>query len=402
MENPEIFISYAWGGNSENMADEMYAVLTQAGYPVIRDKIHLGYKGNIKEFMQRIGQGSAIVVIISDKYLRSPNCMYEIVQIQQNGQLTDRIYPIVLPDANIYRPQNRLMYVEHWEKEVRTLNTSMKGIENMALIAEIQQELIEYNQILNAISGITTLFKNTNTLTPEMLRDVAYKPLVDAIKKQSEVQNSENMIFRKVDMEYIHRFKNENPVLARKMDIYLVDLTENHFTNQQRIDFCKSKISKYEKLDEVFKPFIKLFNYLIFALETIESENSPNKQKSIKTVMENENKPHGEPQNKHNSINVQNSNSGFYMQDVSNSKINIQVNMNNQDKNQNLLDKSNLVDVLIRNEFEFFDAMEGLVSGLTDSQKIAYYGLKNERLNPANNFNLVDWKNRMLMFVKGM
>lgn len=186
MSTSEVFISYAWGGESEKMADEMYASLTQHGFAVIRDKIHLGYKGNIKDFMQRIGRGSAIVVIISDKYLRSPNCMYEIVQIQQNGQLIDRIFPIVLPDANIYRPQQRLMYVEHWEKEVRTLNSSMKGIENMALIGEIQQELQEYNQILNAVSSITTLFKNTNTLTPDMLRDVAYKPLVDTLQMQLE------------------------------------------------------------------------------------------------------------------------------------------------------------------------------------------------------------------------
>jgi hypothetical protein len=300
MNSAEIFISYAWGGESENMADEMYKVLSQQGFNVIRDKIHLGYKGNIKEFMQRIGRGSAIAVIISDKYLRSPNCMCEIVQIQQNGQLFDRIFPIILQDANIYKPQNRLMYVEHWEKEVRSLNSSMKGIENMALIGEIQQELQEYNQILNAISGITSLLKNTNTLTPEMLRDVAYQPLVDAILQQNEQAKPE---------------KNE-------------------------------------------------------------------------------------PAGKQNNINAQNTEGGIFLQDVNGSQININVNTNNN-KGENIKsDKNAYIEVLIHNEYDFFEIFEKQLEKLSDSQKIEYFGLKKERLQPPNNFNPVDWKNRMLVFVR--
>jgi len=312
MSNSEIFISYAWGGESEKMADDIYTVLIKDGFDVVRDKINLGYKGHIKEFMQRIGAGSAIVVIISDKYLRSPNCMYEIVQIQQNGQLFNRIFPIVLSDANIYRPQNRLMYAEHWEKEVRTLNSSMKGIQNMALIAEIQEELLEYNQILNAISGITTLLKNTNTLTPEMLCDVAYKPLIEAIKgqitKEATLQNEKN---------------------------------------------AELKVDKNSK---------------------------------------------------ENNLNVQGSDGGIFLQDINGSNIQITVNQppSNSINQQKTMDKTLLTDILIKNEFAFFEEMEKHLSQLSDSIKIEYQTLKAERLHPANNFNPIDWKNRMLVFVRAL
>jgi internalin A len=116
--------------------------------------------------MQEIGKGDAIVVVISDKYLRSPNCMYEIVQIQQNGDLFERIFPIVLADADIYRTSKRVQYIKHWATEVKELNESMKGLDDMSVINEIQEELSEYRQILNSISQITTLLKNMNTPYP--------------------------------------------------------------------------------------------------------------------------------------------------------------------------------------------------------------------------------------------
>jgi internalin A len=50
----------------------------------------------IKEFMQRIEKGKCVIVVISDRYLKSPNCMYERVQIANNGEFDNRIFPIVL------------------------------------------------------------------------------------------------------------------------------------------------------------------------------------------------------------------------------------------------------------------------------------------------------------------
>ncbi len=191
MSQAKVFISYAWGGESEQIVDIIYPFLNKKGYNIIRDKINLGYKGNIKTFMQEIGKGDAIVVVISDKYLRSPNCMYEIVQIQQNGELFERIFPIVLADADIYRASKRVQYIKHWETEVKELNESMKGLDDMSVINEIQEELSEYRQILNSISKITTLLKNMNTLTPQMHQEAGFEPLMKAIdEKLSSAMNS--------------------------------------------------------------------------------------------------------------------------------------------------------------------------------------------------------------------
>jgi hypothetical protein len=43
-----IFISYAWGGESEDVANEIDQKITQLGLSFIRDKRDLGFKGLIK------------------------------------------------------------------------------------------------------------------------------------------------------------------------------------------------------------------------------------------------------------------------------------------------------------------------------------------------------------------
>ncbi|MFW9259801.1 toll/interleukin-1 receptor domain-containing protein [Nostoc sp. CALU 546] len=124
----EIFISYAWGGDSETYVNHLYEVLQSKGIAIIRDKQDLGYKGLIKAFMEKIGRGKCVIAVISDKYLKSPNCMFELVQIAKNGGFYDRIYPIVLPDAQFYDPIQRIKYIKHWEEQIRELGENIISI----------------------------------------------------------------------------------------------------------------------------------------------------------------------------------------------------------------------------------------------------------------------------------
>ncbi|HJW28450.1 MAG TPA: toll/interleukin-1 receptor domain-containing protein, partial [Saprospiraceae bacterium] len=126
---PEVFISYAWGGESEQIVNELQRALQARHLTIVRDKQNLGYKGSIREFMQRIGKGRYVIVVISDKYLKSENCMFELLEIAEHGDFYRRIFPVVLNDANIYRPVNLLAYVKHWKNEKDELNQALKEVD---------------------------------------------------------------------------------------------------------------------------------------------------------------------------------------------------------------------------------------------------------------------------------
>jgi len=183
---PEVFMSYAWGGESEAVADRLYTYLKNEGFNVIRDKVNLKYKGNIKDFMQRIGRGMYVVVIVSDKYLRSPNCMYEIEQIQANEDAYSRVFPVILEDANILNPIGQLAYIKHWEGELSNLNGQLKTIGNLNLVYDITVELGEYGRILDAIGSTMAMLRKMCTFPLVGDDNADFRCIANAISEKME------------------------------------------------------------------------------------------------------------------------------------------------------------------------------------------------------------------------
>jgi hypothetical protein len=128
-----VFVSYAWGGDSETVVDRIEQAFQARGVRVVRDKKDAGYKSDIAAFMQRLSRGDQVIVVVSDRYLKSQFCMAELVGIADSSRSGDdfvkRIYPVVLEDAQLFRPIERLQYVRHWEKERDELDREMRSVD---------------------------------------------------------------------------------------------------------------------------------------------------------------------------------------------------------------------------------------------------------------------------------
>lgn len=185
----QVYFSYAWGGESERIVNELDADLQQKGILVIRDKRDLGFKGMIRDFMQQIGRGHAVIVVISDKYLKSPNCMFELVEIARNKDFYDRVFPVVLADADIYNPVNRIKYIKYWEDKLRELDEAMKSISS-ANLQGMREEIDSYDEIRDNISNLTFFLKDMNTLTPEMHENSNFASLISALEQRLSMAES--------------------------------------------------------------------------------------------------------------------------------------------------------------------------------------------------------------------
>ena len=82
-QNRKVAISYA--GKQEREGENHGAVerfcksLTKRGVPILGDRQDLKLGDDIKAFMRRIGDSDFLCISLSDDYLRSPNCMYEVL-----------------------------------------------------------------------------------------------------------------------------------------------------------------------------------------------------------------------------------------------------------------------------------------------------------------------------------
>ncbi len=183
MNPSEVFISYAWRGESEELTNQLEAAFQTKGITIIRDKNELGYKELIKEFMQRIGQGKCVIVVISDRYLKSKNCMFELLEIAKNGDFYHRIFPIILPDAKIYNSLQRLQYIQHWETEINTLDAAMKTVSS-ANLQGIREDIDLYTAIRQKIAELTDILQNMNTLTPDIHRQSDFDAIINAVTEK--------------------------------------------------------------------------------------------------------------------------------------------------------------------------------------------------------------------------
>lgn len=187
---PQIFVSYAWGDASEagesreGIVDRLHDELAALGYDLQRDKKDLGYKGLIGEFMQRLGRGRIVVAVISDKYLKSPYCMYELLEVWRCGGFQERLFPIMLPDARIHRLSDQLDYVAFWQREKEDIARKVEAIgwERLSTDGFFRQYERYYKNVFDHLDRLLALLADWNTLSPALLEDNSFERLRDAIE----------------------------------------------------------------------------------------------------------------------------------------------------------------------------------------------------------------------------
>jgi internalin A len=163
---PEIFVSYAWGDDSSEDArqrtkivDRLCETLGQHGWHILRDSIVLRSGELISGFMKRIGLADHVIVVLNDKYLRSPYCMTELYSIYQRslGEKEDflrRIIPLVLKDARFGTPEKRVQYAKHWETRYLKLKSKLDylSVEDFRLYQNMKRWRVDVGNMLSYIN----------------------------------------------------------------------------------------------------------------------------------------------------------------------------------------------------------------------------------------------------------
>lgn len=180
---PEIFVSYAWSPESDALVGRLQEAFKGYGIRLLRDREEVRYKDSIRDFMRRIGQGKAVIVVVSEKYLKSENCMFEMVEIAKAQSLRERIFPIVLPDANIYKATGRVGYLQHWESEIGLLDGALKTVRADNL-TKLHEDLDLYSEIRRLFDGIADTLRDMNALTPDAHEGSGFDEMISRIRLQ--------------------------------------------------------------------------------------------------------------------------------------------------------------------------------------------------------------------------
>jgi internalin A len=166
---PRFYVSYAWADptdpDRETIVDRACEEAEKRGTPIIRDKTTLNFGDSISKFMRAIGEGDRIFVFLSDKYLKSPFCMFELFEIWRNSRQDRaeflrraRIY--TLGDAKIWKPVDRVSYGKYWKDQHDELE---QAVDEAGLDVLGEEDLRTYKlmqDFATKVGDILALFAN--------------------------------------------------------------------------------------------------------------------------------------------------------------------------------------------------------------------------------------------------
>jgi len=191
----EVFISYAWGDESPEgkvraeVVDRLYSTLAGDGFAPIRDRDTMRPGDLISAFMRRLTRADRVAAVISDKYLRSPYCMYEIYKIWQKCQgeaeeMVQHVVPIVLPEVRVGNFEDRAPYLEFWSERAEKLEALVRK-PNLRPSRESWEEVRLVREFAHHVDGIL-VFVN-DVLMPRDLKvhfEGDFEPVREALRRR--------------------------------------------------------------------------------------------------------------------------------------------------------------------------------------------------------------------------
>ena len=159
IEKPTVFISY-------NRNDFDYANMLESGIQDIaevhRDTKDIQSWGSITDFMNTIGIRDFAVLVISDEYLKSHYCLYEVVQLMKQSVWEDKSMYVIMDSAKgIYKTQTRIEYSNHWAQATNDLEKRIAQLPPAASSPYVD-ELKMYNFILLSIGDFMAKVSDAN------------------------------------------------------------------------------------------------------------------------------------------------------------------------------------------------------------------------------------------------
>ena len=185
MLRQKVFFSYKW--DDKELINKIYTCLKAKGINVIKDKENLRYRGSISSFMTDLGNAKFVIVAVSDKYLKSINCMKELYHIYSNAgmnkdEFQQRIFPIPVNALDLSKSAVYNPYIQYWKQEEEKREIEINE-NNDTVNVEQNNELQFVRRLVNEIGNLLIYLSDINTLTLAEICNNEFEELNLAIQK---------------------------------------------------------------------------------------------------------------------------------------------------------------------------------------------------------------------------
>lgn len=159
----KIFLSYCQKDmDIADLIEKKLYPFIQNDFYISRDIRDVRYKESFKKFMDSVRDHEYIMMIISDRYLKSMNCMYEVMEAFNEKDFEKKILFFVLSEedrkyyqsnvsekiaADIYDPEGQTEYMLYWQEEAREIKEKIKKIDEPVGARGLTKQLMRIEKI---------------------------------------------------------------------------------------------------------------------------------------------------------------------------------------------------------------------------------------------------------------
>lgn len=184
--NPDtpVYISYAWANEAnpdlEADVNNLCQIMERNGIYYKRDKENLcPYRWSIHKAEEEIGEGCAVIVVVSEKYIKSLHCMHEWHLIRENGKISQRVFPIVMPGADITVKSKYKEYYAFFNQRKQELVEQLA--EGIIPLSNSETEAAHFGYYLNDLAALYQYLADYNT-AKHVVRENDYAALISQLK----------------------------------------------------------------------------------------------------------------------------------------------------------------------------------------------------------------------------
>ena len=197
-DNP-VYFSYAWGDELEEDVNKLCELMDENGIFFKRDKAKgenslCPYRWSINDAEKEIGGGTVVIVVISERYLKSLYCMLDWHSIRENGNIQERVFPIVLEDANITDKEVFKKYYDFFYK--RRQDLLKQHAKSFNTLSDINNYALDAGYFMADLRKLYKYLSNYN-ISKSLLRKDNYKIIIDQLKEYvTKIEAEEQINFK--------------------------------------------------------------------------------------------------------------------------------------------------------------------------------------------------------------
>ncbi|MHC1753891.1 MAG: TIR domain-containing protein [Methanosarcina sp.] len=185
-DKKKIFLSYSHKNTS--LADEIDDALHIRGITLTRDIRDVDWSQSFNEFMRDVGDHDIVLMLISDQYLKSLACMFEVIEVMKKSDYKQRIRLVVNEDVCF--DLKGITYLEYWEEKLKLIEEAIEG--------HCREEIKPLEEEINEIVFIK---KNIMEFI-DTIRDMKYIPFKELNKQYKELYKAVGLEADNVPINY--------------------------------------------------------------------------------------------------------------------------------------------------------------------------------------------------------